>query len=80
MLIDREIDNLTHNFGGIMPMKALPAALFVVDSRREHIAIAEAHRMNIPVIALMNSDCNMADVEYPIVGNDTARASVGLFA
>lgn len=79
LMFDREIADLERTFGGIMPMKQLPGALFVIDSRREHIPIAEAKVMKIPVIALMNSDCDFKQVQYPIVGNDTARASVAFF-
>ena len=79
LMFDREIVDLQNTFGGIAAMKSLPGALFVVDSRREHIAIAEANVMKIPVIALMNSDCNFKDVAYPIVGNDSARTSVTFF-
>lgn len=79
LMFDREITELEGNFGGIMPMKQLPGALFVIDPRREHIAVAEAHTMHIPVIALLNSDCNLKEVDYPIVGNDSARASVSFF-
>ena len=78
-MFDREITDLETSFGGIASMKQLPGALFVVDPRREHIAVAEARTMGIPVIALMNSDCNLKDATYPIVGNDAARGSVAFF-
>lgn len=79
LMFDREIEDLRSTFGGITPMKQMPGAMFVVDSRREHIAVAEAHAMRIPVIALMNSDCNLKEVTYPLVGNDTARGSISFF-
>ncbi len=76
LLIDREIDKLSLMFGGIVPMKSLPAALFVIDPKREHIAVAEARYAGIPVIALANSDCNLKEVTYPIPANDSAKASI----
>lgn len=79
LLIDREIKSLEEMFGGIVSMKALPAALFVIDSKREHIAVAEATQMKIPVIALSNSDCDLSEVTYPIPGNDSSRASIEYF-
>ncbi|MBA3550610.1 30S ribosomal protein S2, partial [Patescibacteria group bacterium] len=79
LLIDREIENLQRFFLGIVNMKEMPKALFVVDSKREHIAVTEAHKAKIPVIALVGSDCNIKEVEYPIPGNDTSVASITFF-
>ncbi len=79
LLIDREIARLTHNFGGIRTMKALPAALIVIDSKRENIAVKEAKDLGIPVIALLNSDCNLKEVAYPVPGNDSLKSSISIF-
>jgi small subunit ribosomal protein S2 len=79
LLIDREIETLERNFGGIVSMKALPAAIFVIDSKREHIVVAEAKVLGIPVIALVNSDCDLAEIDYAIPGNDSSRASIEFF-
>lgn len=79
LMFDREIAELEQNFGGLVGMKQLPGALFVIDSKREHIAVAEAKTMRIPVIALVNSDCNIKEINYPIVGNDAARGSITFF-
>lgn len=79
LLIDREIDNLEIMFGGIVSMKDLPKAMFVVDAKREHIAVKEAQDMGIPVISLVGSDCNLLDVNYPIVGNDSSKTSIEFF-
>lgn len=79
LMFDREIADLKASFGGIVGLSSLPGALFVIDSRRERIAIAEANVMKIPVIALMNSDCNLKEATYPIVGNDSARTSISFF-
>ncbi len=79
LLIDREIVTLEETFGGIVSMSALPAALFVVDSKREHIAVAEATQLKIPIIALVNSDCDLSEIAYPIPGNDSSRSSIEFF-
>ncbi|HYF10139.1 MAG TPA: 30S ribosomal protein S2 [Candidatus Paceibacterota bacterium] len=79
LLIDREIDKLKSNFAGIVSMKSLPAAVFVVDPRREHIAVLEAKKLRIPVVALANSDCDLSEVDYAIPANDSSRASIAHF-
>lgn len=79
LLIDREIVELEDRFGGIVSMRSLPAAVFVIDSKKEHIAIAEARHMNIPTIALTNSDCDISLVNYPIPGNDALKSSIEYF-
>ena len=79
LLIDREIANLDAMFSGIVSMKELPKALFVIDPKKEFIAVAEARKMNIPVIALLNTDCDVTEVEYPIVANDASVSSIALF-
>src|SRR3989344_1235916 len=79
LLIDREIANLDRFFGGLVLMKEKPAALFVIDPRKEKIAVKEAEDCGIPVIALAGSDCNLKDVDFPIVANDASRASIEFF-
>ncbi|MEI7463317.1 MAG: 30S ribosomal protein S2 [Candidatus Taylorbacteria bacterium] len=79
MLIDKEIASLEKMFYGIVSLKKAPDALFIIDPRREKIALKEATDFNIPVIALCSSDCNISDVKYPIVGNDTSRTSIQYF-
>ena len=74
--LERELALLETNFGGVADMDALPAALFVVDPRNEEIAVSEAKKMKVPVIALANSDCSIKDVAYPILGNDAGVMSV----
>jgi small subunit ribosomal protein S2 len=76
LLLSREEDRLVKLFGGIVDMTHLPAAIFVVDTKKEKNAVAEAKKMGIPIIALMNSDCDIRDAEYPIPGNDAAVASI----
>jgi small subunit ribosomal protein S2 len=79
LLLDREITELENNFGGISTLEKLPDALIVVDTRRESIAVAEAKVMGVPVVGIMNSDCDLSEVNYPIVGNDANRESVKFF-
>lgn len=79
LLIDKEIENLEEMFLGIVGMKELPKALFIVDPKKENIAVAEAKKMNIPVIALANTDCDIKVVDYPIVGNDSSTTSISFF-
>lgn len=79
LLIDREINKLREFFFGLSVMKKLPDAVFVVDAKREFIAVKEAHKMGIPVIALCGTDNNLNEVEYPIPGNDASKASIEYF-
>jgi len=79
LLLDREMESLEINFGGLTNMKKLPDAIFVIDPGYEHLAVAEARQMNIPVIALASSDCDFSLVDYPIPANDGALPSITLF-
>jgi len=79
MLMDREIEKLRKNFGGISIMKDLPAAIFIVDPRKESTAVVEAKRKSIPIIALASNDCNVKDVDYFIPANDSAINSIKFF-
>ena len=79
LLIDREMDDMTKNFQGLTGITRTPDAIFVVDPKKEHIAVTEAHKMNLPVIALMNTDCNMKKAEFPIVANDASVSSISFF-
>lgn len=75
-----EKEKLERNLGGIREMKKLPGALFVVDPRKERIAIAEARNLRIPVIAIVDTNCDPDEVDYVIPGNDDAIRAVKLFA
>ncbi|HEC32825.1 MAG TPA: 30S ribosomal protein S2, partial [Candidatus Kaiserbacteria bacterium] len=79
VLLGREIESLECTFGGLISMKELPDALFVIDTKRENIAVSEATKRGIPVIALMNSDCNLNDAKYPILANDSSIKSITFF-
>ena len=76
-ILAREAGDLERIFGGIVDMKSLPAAVFVVDSGKEEIAVAEARKLSIPVVALGSTDCDIRIIDKPIVGNDSAVASIG---
>src|SRR3989339_412203 len=79
LMIDREIAKLNRFFSGILSLKDLPKALVVVDSKKEIIAVTEAQRMNIPVIALSGTDCDVTGITYPIVANDSSVSSITFF-
>lgn len=79
LLIDREIDRLDRLFSGIVSVKEMPKAIFVIDPRAEHNAVAEAQDVGIPVIALSGSDCDISGIEYAIVGNDASQESIKFF-
>lgn len=78
LLKKRELEKLQKSLGGIRNMSKTPAALWVVDTNKEHLAIDEAKKLNIPVIAVLDTNCDPDDVTYPIPGNDDAIRSVGL--
>lgn len=79
MLIDKEIVSLEKMFFGIVSLKKMPDAIFMIDPRREKNAVKEALDMNIPVIALAGSDCNINEVTHAVVGNDASKASIQFF-
>ena len=79
MLIGKEVEKLERMFFGIVSLKKLPEAIFVIDPKREHNAVKEAEDMKIPVIALANSDCDISDIDFPIVGNDGSRQAIQFF-
>lgn len=79
LLIDREIEYLEKFFGGISSLDKLPKAIFIIDSKKEDIALKEAANLNIPVVSLSSSDCNLSEVDYPIPGNDSSIASITYF-
>lgn len=75
-----EKEKLLKNLGGIREMKDLPGALFIVDPRKERIAIAEARNLGIPIVAIVDTNCDPDEVDYPIPGNDDAIRAVKLIA
>lgn len=80
LMMDREREKLEFSLGGIKEMRALPQILFVVDTKREDIAIKEARRADIPVVALADTNTDPKEIEFPIPSNDDASRAIGLFA
>ncbi|WP_172120937.1 30S ribosomal protein S2 [Actinomyces faecalis] len=78
LMMRREKDKLTKTLGGIRDMSKLPAAIWVVDTKKEHLAIAEAQKLNIPVIAILDTNCDPDEVTYGVPGNDDAIRAVSL--
>ena len=76
----KERDNLEANLGGIKDMHTMPGVLFVVDPKKEYIAVREARSLNIPIVGLVDTNCDPDDVDYVIPGNDDAVRSVKLIA
>ncbi len=77
--LSRDIAKMDKNLGGIKTAKGLPSALFVVDPKKEHIAVKEANTLGIPVIALCDTNCDPTGISYVIPGNDDAIKSIRLF-
>ena len=75
-----EREKLEKNLGGIRQMKSLPGALFVVDPRKEHIAVTEARRLGIPIVGIVDTNCDPDEIDYVIPGNDDAIRAVKLIA
>ena len=75
-----EIEKLEKFLGGIKDMKKLPGALFIVDPRKERIAVAEAKKLNIPIVAIVDTNCDPDEIDYVIPGNDDAIRAVKLIA
>ena len=78
LLKKRELDKLQKSLGGIRHMTKTPSAIWVVDTKKEHLAIDEAKKLGIPVIGILDTNCDPDEVAYPIPGNDDAIRSVGL--
>ncbi len=77
-LLKKEMEKLEKNLGGIKEMNEIPGLLFIVDPKKERTAILEARKLNIPVVGLVDTNCNPEDVDYPIPGNDDAIRAVKL--
>ncbi len=80
LLLDRELTKLQRNLGGLRGMKKAPDAIFVLDTKKEHIAVTEANKLGIPVVAVVDTNVDPEVVQYPIPGNDDAIRSNSLFA
>ena len=75
-----QIEKLEKFLGGITEMKKMPAAMFIVDPRKERIAVAEAHKLGIPIVAIVDTNCDPDEIDYVIPGNDDAIRAVKLIA
>lgn len=80
LMIDREKEKMKMVFEGIQNMKRLPGAMFIVDIKKESIAVNEARRLNIPIIALVDTNCDPSPIDFPVPGNDDSTKSIELFA
>ena len=78
LVLRREKDKLDKTLGGIRDMSKVPSAVWIVDTNKEHIAVAEAKKLNIPVVAILDSNCDPDVVDFPIPGNDDAIRAVAL--
>ncbi|CAB4537181.1 unannotated protein [freshwater metagenome] len=78
LVLRREREKLTKNLQGIRDMTKLPSAIWVVDTKKEHLAVAEAHKLGIPVVAILDTNCDPDEVDYKIPGNDDAIRSIAL--
>ena len=76
--MSREYAKLSRTLGGIRDMGRTPAAVWIVDTKKEHLAVDEAKKLGIPIIAILDTNCDPDDVDFPIPGNDDAIRSVGL--
>ncbi len=78
LVLKREKDKLAKTLGGIRDMSRVPSAVWIIDTKKEHIAVGEAHKLGIPVVAILDTNCDPDDVDYKIPGNDDAIRSVTL--
>jgi len=78
LILTREKNKLERSLGGIREMSRIPSAVWIVDTKKEHIAVGEAHKLGIPVIAILDTNCDPDEVEYKIPGNDDAIRSAAL--
>ena len=78
LLLKRELTKLETNLGGIRNLTKAPSVLWVVDTKKEHLAVDEAKKLNIPVVAILDTNCDPDEVDFPIPGNDDAIRSVNL--
>jgi small subunit ribosomal protein S2 len=78
--LNLEIEKLEKFLGGIKDMEELPGALFIIDPRKERIAVAEAKKLNIPIVAIVDTNCDPDEIDYVITGNDDAIRAVKLIA
>jgi len=78
LMMNREKDKLERTLGGIRDMAKVPSAVWIVDTKKEHIAVGEARKLNIPIVAILDTNCDPDEVDFPIPGNDDAIRSAAL--
>jgi small subunit ribosomal protein S2 len=78
-LLTKQKSKLEKNLGGIKDMKELPGAIFIIDTKKEAIAVTEAKKLGIPVVAVVDTNCDPTDITFPIPGNDDAIRAISLF-
>ncbi|ANY08276.1 30S ribosomal protein S2 [Pseudonocardia sp. HH130630-07] len=78
LTLTREKDKLAKTLGGIRDMSRVPSAIWIVDTKKEHIAVGEARKLNIPVVSILDTNCDPDEVDFPIPGNDDAIRSAAL--
>jgi small subunit ribosomal protein S2 len=79
MRLERQIQHLNRLLGGVKAMERMPGALFVIDPTKEKNAVAEARRVGVPIVAIVDTNCDPDEIDYPIPGNDDAIRALGLF-
>jgi len=80
VVLAKKMEKLSKYYSGLIDLKKAPDALFIIDGKSEHIAVTEAKKSDVPIIALLNSDSNIKGIAYPIVGNDSGIPSINFFA
>src|ERR687897_955869 len=78
LILSREKDKLERTLGGIRDMSRVPSAVWVIDTKKEHIAVGEARKLGIPVVSILDTNCDPDEVDFPIPGNDDAIRSAAL--
>lgn len=78
-VLAKKMEKLSRYYSGLVGLKKAPDALFIIDSKNEHIAATEAKKYNVPIISLMNSDSNIKNIDYPMIGNDASIPSIKFF-
>ena len=78
LVLEREKNKLTKTLGGIRDMQKVPSAVWIIDTEKEHIAVGEAKKLNIPIVAILDTNCDPDDVDFRIPGNDDAIRSIAL--
>ncbi len=77
--LEKKMNKLEKLLGGIKDMEELPGALFIIDTKKEHIAVKEARKLEIPIVAIVDTNCNPEEIDYPIPGNDDAIRAIKLY-